>query len=180
MENKILFYDTETTGLDQPWIVQLAWQCYDAKDGLVTEGDVIIKPDGYEIPPEATAIHGISHEHALEVGMQLKDAMSLFRESWKACDHIVGHNLQFDLKALAFSIRSLGMSVVTDGKKLTCTMEKTTHLLKLPGKYGYKWAKLEELHRFLFKNDFDGAHNAMADVRATSKCYFELKKRGLL
>ena len=45
---------------------------------------------------------------------------------------------------------------------------------------GYKWPKLEELYRKLFGYTFDGAHDALADVEATRKCYFELKKKGIL
>ena len=45
---------------------------------------------------------------------------------------------------------------------------------------GYKWPKLEELYRKLFGCMFDNAHDALADVEATKKCYFELLDRGLL
>ena len=31
-----------------------------------------------------------------------------------------------------------------------CTMKTTTDLLRLPGPYGFKWPKLDELHAFLF------------------------------
>ena len=41
----------------------------------------------------------------------------------------------------------------------------------------YKWPKLNEKNQFLFKSDFDITHNALADVKATAKCFFELKKK---
>ena len=45
---------------------------------------------------------------------------------------------------------------------------------KLNGKSGFKWPSLDELHRCCFKSGFDGAHDALNDVRATSRCFFKL------
>jgi len=35
-----------------------------------------------------------------------------------------------------------------------------------------------ELYRFLFGKEFDDAHDAMADIRATKDCFLELYKTG--
>jgi hypothetical protein len=38
-----------------------------------------------------------------------------------------------------------------------------------------------ELHRYLFAGDsFEGAHDALADVRATSKCLIKLLQSGMV
>ena len=67
----ICFFDCETTGVPAkglkwdadfnqfPHVVQLAWVFGDK------ERSFIIKPDNYEIPPETTAIHGITTERAI-------------------------------------------------------------------------------------------------------------------
>ncbi|RYY90346.1 MAG: 3'-5' exonuclease, partial [Chitinophagaceae bacterium] len=72
-----LFFDTETTGLPRNWkapvtdlanwprMVQLAWLLYDNKGTLVAQSDAIIKPEGFRIPTDAAAIHGITHDIAL-------------------------------------------------------------------------------------------------------------------
>lgn len=64
----VCFFDCETTGVPAkglkwdadfeqfPHVVQLAWSLGDK------EKSYIIKPDNYEIPPETTAIHGITTE----------------------------------------------------------------------------------------------------------------------
>lgn len=39
---------------------------------------------------------------------------------------------------------------------------------------------MNELYRWLFNADMDGAHDAGWDVKATAECYFELDRRGLL
>ena len=59
-------------------------------------------------------------------------------------------------------------------------MQSATDYCQLPGRYGYKWPKLSELHQKLFDKDFDNAHNALADVEAMVKCFFEMKSRGIL
>lgn len=70
-----LFFDTETTGLpkryDAPssdlenWscrLVQLSWLMEDDSKTLLSQGDLIIKPDGFEIPKQASDVHGITTE----------------------------------------------------------------------------------------------------------------------
>ena len=60
-------------------------------------------------------------------------------------------------------------------------MQKSVKVCKIPfeGRGGYKWPKLTELHQHLFNEDFEGAHDALADVMATVKCYFNLIKQGV-
>ena len=80
-----LFFDTETTGLpkkyDAPssdldnWscrLVQLPWIMKDENQTLLSQGDFIIKPEGFEIPKESSNVHGITTEIALEKGKDLK------------------------------------------------------------------------------------------------------------
>lgn len=67
-----LFFDTETTGLPKRWnapvtdlenwprLVQLAWIMYDDRGNMLESRDVIVKPEGFTIPPEASRVHGIT------------------------------------------------------------------------------------------------------------------------
>jgi len=57
----------------------------------------------------------------------------------------------------------------------TCT-ETTATLCQLSGgRYGkFKLPTLTELHQHLFRIPFKDAHNATADVEATTRCFFEL------
>jgi hypothetical protein len=66
------------------------------------------------------------------------------------------------------------------GIKKLCTMQVGTNLCRIPSQYGYKYPKLEELHRFLFQANFEGAHNAATDIAITMKCFWEMRKRGVL
>ncbi len=60
----------------------------------------------------------------------------------------------------------------------TCT-EITASLLQLPGGRGgkFKLPTLTELHQYLFNEPFAEAHNATADVEATTRCFLELIRR---
>jgi len=60
----------------------------------------------------------------------------------------------------------------------TCT-ETTAEMCKIPGGRGgkFKLPTLTELHHFLFDVPFGEAHNATADVEATTRCFFELIRR---
>jgi DNA polymerase III epsilon subunit-like protein len=60
------------------------------------------------------------------------------------------------------------------------SMTSSVDFCKIPGKYGYKYPQLQELHKELFGVGFDDAHNSAADVEATLKCFQELKRRGIL
>ena len=55
-----------------------------------------------------------------------------------------------------------------------------TDFCKIPGYFGYEWPKLQELYHKLFGCDFEDAYDAMADITATKKCFFEMRKRGLI
>lgn len=60
-------------------------------------------------------------------------------------------------------------------------MRSSTDYCKLQGRgFSFKPPKLSELHRFLFDEWFDGAHNAIVDVEATMRCLVELIKRGVI
>ena len=76
--NIALVYDTETTGLPlfrepsespaQPHLVQLGASLVDLDTRSVLSSiDVIVKPDGWTIPDEVAAIHGITNEKAMDL-----------------------------------------------------------------------------------------------------------------
>ena len=59
-------------------------------------------------------------------------------------------------------------------------MKLSTDYCKLPGKKGFKSPRLAELHQVLFGSGFDNAHNALADVEATARCFWDLKNRKVI
>ena len=187
----LLFFDTETTGLPRDWkapvtqtnnwprMVQIAWLQYDDQENLISEANYIIRPDGFTIPRDAADIHGITTEIAIEKGSELSSVLSAFSAVVGGAKMLVAHNMDFDEKIVgAEYVRMRLKSGIFETPRF-CTMKTTTDLCRIPGNYGYKWPKLEELHRFLFGSDFEDAHDALVDVKVCAKCYYELVKRGI-
>ncbi len=191
----LLFFDTETTGLpvkggaleQQPRIVQLA--------ALLTtdEGEeracfsTLIRPQGWCIPAEAAAIHGISTERALEEGVNLKAALHVLY-AWMGCARVqVAHNIRFDAQLLRWdSERAFGRA--PDPASLPppfCTMDAAAPIVNLPptprmvaaGFHRPKAPKLAECIRHFFGEDLAGAHDALVDVRACARVYLHLQRR---
>jgi len=52
---------------------------------------------------------------------------------------------------------------------------------RIPGKFkDFKWPKLIESYQFLFNESFDGAHDALADVRACARVHRHLIENNLI
>jgi len=184
-----LIFDTETTGFPKDWnapitdldnwprVVQLAWQIHDENGELVEVQDHIIYPDGFDIPFNATKVHGISTERAKNEGRPLADVLTDFEEALEKCEYLVGHNVNFDLNVTGCEYyRVTGENPLDAKKSLDSCTETTAKLCELPGGRGgrYKLPKLEELHRHLFGEGFAEAHNAAFDVEATARVFLEL------
>jgi len=182
-----LVFDCETTGLPSknhiPHIVQLAWGVYESTGTAIEEQCYIIKAEGFTIPESSTKIHGISNEVSQTYGFLLSDVLKLFLNSTKRhYVRLVAHNLDFDFKILKTELERKKINPLVLSKPKFCTMKSTVNVCKLPkrGGRGYKWPTLQELHSHLFGSYYSAAHNAMSDVRATSRCFFELIKRKLI
>jgi len=187
-----LFFDTETTGLPRDWkapvsdldnwprLVQIAWILYDNSARLICDYDCIIKPEGFVIPRMASEIHGITTEMALEEGVSLAGVLNDFADVVKRARLLIAHNMSFDEKIVGAELLRMNMSNCLVGPAKLCTMTASTGYCKLPSPYGYKWPTLGELHYKLFESGFNDEHNAVKDVAACAKCFFELKKRGAL
>lgn len=191
-----LFFDTETTGLPSNWdapasntrnwprMVQIAFHLYDKKGWFIESQDYIIKPDNYIIPDDVAEIHGITTERAIREGYNLSVVLSRFQELLEKSSILVSHNMDFDEKILGCEFyRVTGNNPLTTKKKF-CTMKNPNiidYCALPPIRYGcYKWPKLSELHYKLFGTYFDEAHNANIDIQATARCFFELRRLGVI
>jgi len=188
-----LFFDTETTGLPRKWnapvndldnwprLVQIAWVLY--KDGIkISSYDLIIKPENFIIPTEASNIHGITTELAVSKGVSLQTALDEFDSLIKQADFLIAHNISFDEMIIGAEFLRKNMHNSLISKKKICTKEMATNFCAIPsanGFGGFKWPKLSELHVKLFGTEFNNSHNAVADVEATAKCFWEMKKLGI-
>jgi DNA polymerase-3 subunit epsilon len=187
-----LFFDTETNGKPKnfkapvtdvnnwPRITQFGWQLYDSEQNLINEGSYLVKPDGWEIPKEKFFLdNNMSTERCEKFGKPIDEVLEIFISDISKTDYLIAHNMNFDINVLGAELIRANKQIPKDVTKI-CTMSESTNYCKLPGPYGYKWPTLAELHNKLFSTGFDGAHDALDDVKACAKSFFELKKLNVI
>jgi DNA polymerase III subunit epsilon len=192
----ILFFDTETTGFydfkapvgdpKQPYLVQLAAMLTEDDGKEINSISCVITPDEYEIPVGASNVHGITTARAREVGVNVRPVLSIFGYMASNADRLVAHNVDYDLAVMNTQfLRQKSAFSLDDGPEPFCTMRSTTDICKIPhanqrpGPVQYKWPKLQEAYKHFFDEEFEGAHDALADVRACKRIYFHLLEKGL-
>lgn len=163
-----------------PRMVQIAWVMCDGGGLELERVGAIIVPEGYVIPRDVSAIHRITTERAVAEGERLAEVLERFARRVSEATHLVAHNVSFDEKIVGAEYLRNGMPNVLKGKETLCTMHGSTDYCQIPGSYGYKWPKLSELHKILFGEHFKEAHNAEADINATVRCFWELRRRGVM
>lgn len=191
---RVLFFDTETTGLPKdkytcatfsrnnwPDVVSISWQLF-YHDELIRKQTFLIKPEGWVISEEVTKIHGISHEKAHEEGISLEKALALFKVDLECCDMVVAHNIEFDRNVLLNAYKwRLGMNTVFWPYELEfCTAQKSKADLKLPSrqkvvnpKDPYKLPRLDELYEATFGEPAPKmAHTSERDVDVLQKIFW--------
>ena len=125
-------------------------------------------------------MHGITTEKAIEDGIELSKILNQFNELVNEAKFIIAHNISFDEKIIGAEFLRQNIATDFEMKPKLCTMKSSTDYCAIPGPYGYKWPKLSELHIKLFGLDFSGAHDAFADIEATERCFWEMKRLKLI
>lgn len=189
---RYLFYDTEATGIPSnyqapitdiwnwPRMVQIAWLLCNPDGFILDSREYIVKPEGFTIPRDAEKIHGITTNRAAAEGTELRKVLSAFSDAARQASVLIAHNVAVDEKIVGAEFMRMKAHTCFDGKKRVCTMQKSTAYCRLPGKRGYKWPTLNELHRILFNTGRISSHNALADVQDCARCFFELKRIGVI
>lgn len=191
--DKIVFFDTETTGLpdwkkpsdgkEQPHIVSLsAIQCHRETGEEIERINVIVRPEGWKIPEDSIKIHGISNEVAQNQGLNEKLCIcfliELCYDSARCC-----FNRTFDQRIIRIGLKRYGMEKTmktwADKENFYCTMLESSRIMRLPprGKYGWRYPKLEAAYKFFCGKELgEKAHNSMNDTMACKKLYYAIRR----
>lgn len=191
-----LFYDTETTGLplwkepsdhpNQPHIVNLAAKLVDLDTREILKSmDVLVKPDGWVIPDDVIAVHGITNERAEAEGIPEREAVLQFLAMVAELapdEQVIGHNESFDKRIVRIAVKRYldpGTPEVQQlpserwkDTKAFCTCWKARPHTKLPSN---KLPKLTEAYQHFFGKPMEGAHSAGGDVDGCIAVYWAIR-----
>jgi DNA polymerase III subunit epsilon len=194
---RVMVFDTETTGFPlwsepsehpgQPHLVQYTGVLFSDQTRQELMFDtMIIRPDGWTIPPELTVIHGISQEQAMDEGVPERNAIDAYRAMAAAAELVSGFSIAFDLRIMRIAMLRCGISKeqahhLTDRLRTLDLMPSLTKRCKLPptdkmmraGRKTFKTPSLAEAIQCVFGEKLDDAHDSRADVLATMRLYLE-------
>lgn len=190
----ILVFDCETSGKTdkrrpadhpcQPRLVSLAAIVF-SDDGKqeIHSCQIVVKPEGFVIPAEATEVHGISQEFAMEHGIDCRVALHTFMHLYWKSKLAMTYNWEFDNAVIRRECGVLGVDTCwLDPLKGRCIMLAASAAMKLPNEHGfdsYAWPKLGRAYEWLFHQKLEGAHNSMNDARAAGWLAFGIRDLGL-
>jgi DNA polymerase III epsilon subunit-like protein len=181
-------FDTETTGIydyrapvtaeHQPDVVQLCAMLCD-EERVYSAINVFIHAET-EIPDGAYQVHRIDRALTERVGITRIRACQLLDSFARKADVLVGHNIDFDVNMMMCATLREGGGGANLKKPRFCTMKSSVEHCKLPNPKrpgSYKWPSLQEAYTILVDSKgFSGAHDAMADARATYELYRVLRR----
>ncbi len=186
----LLFVDTETSGIPRDWnqpyarrdawphIVQLAWTVCTPDGQEIRAENHYIRPGDYDLSPESGAIHGLTLAFLLANGQSRHAVLQrLHRDLMQYRPLVVAHFMQLDYHMLGVGFHRAGLTNPLLGLPLFCTMRATGPLLRHSSQ---GFLRLGELYQRLFQEPQPREHDALADARAAARCYFEMRRQGLI
>lgn len=191
-----LVYDTETTGFPlwndpsedprQPHIVQLAAVLVDVHTRRTLQTvDLIIRPDGWTIPDEAAAVHGITTEMAMDLGVPEALAVECLLDLARGRLR-VAHNEAFDQRIVRIACkRHFDQPSIDEwaAGQAQCTARMATPVMNLPPTEAMvrarrnhpKTPNLREAVEHFTGLPLENAHSALADVHGCMAVWFALR-----
>lgn len=171
IDGPLLGFDTETTGVDvdSDRIVTAALV---SRDEAGTRVRTWLLDPGVEIPEAASAIHGITTEHARTNGepaaLALEEIASALADAIGGRVPVVAYNAAFDLDILTAELRRHGLATVSErlGRDVVPVIDPLV-LDRAEDRYRPGKRKLVDLCGFYQIADAGRLHTADVDVVAT-------------
>lgn len=188
MQDYLLFIDTEATGLPLKWTkpytdsnnwptaIQVAWIIFSKEGDELKRENFYVNNNDVPITQEAKLIHQLNENYLKENGVPREFIMQKLADDLKRYSPLmVGHFIALDFHILSADFVRSGLINPLKQLPLFCTMLASEKYSRKP------WVKYLRLSAFfseLFNREMINAHNAMVDAETTSKCFFELQRRG--
>ena len=184
MEPKFVVFDTETTGLfdfklpaddpSQPRLASVAFIITDEDGQTIEAAKHYIKPDGWEMSPETTAINGLTTEFLAEHGAPITEVLDLYTGYIESGLIVAAFNAQFDCKVMRAELRRAGRPDLFEDTRNTCVMRglKPYKDQGLAIKGG-QFVKLDAACDFFGIINAE-AHDAMGDAEAAREILMRL------
>lgn len=177
-----LIIDTETTGLfdfkqpadapGQPRIASIAMLLCNSAGRILDVRHQLVRPDGWEMPPEAGAVNGLSTDMLAEHGQPLSLALDWYSTCVARGVEVVAHNVVYDTKMLRGELRRARRPDLFEQTRIFCTMKSAQGPCGLG-----KWPKLAEALRILCGEQLPDAHDAIIDAMACRRIWLALRER---
>lgn len=184
MSKTIVIFDTETTGLIKPSVVDIKEQPQiieffgykvertGSELKIVDQFHQYYKPEK-PIDDFITKITGIS-DKTVEHSPSFLDVFHNFSAFHVGVEEWVAHNCAFDAAMVANEVSRIGKIIhFPFPPKHSCTVKATMQ-------FEQRRLTLTNLHKYLFGVGFEDAHSAKGDVDALFRCYTELVQRGVM
>ena len=198
----LLPYDTETTSIPlwrdpsddprQPHLVDICALLYSADGVLVDSFEALVRPDGWVIPADVTAIHGITHEMAMDLGIPESEALDGFLALHERAGLRIAHNINFDDRIMRIAMARYRSKADADVLKKTagyCTANNAKPHCQLPPteamkatnfKNSFKTPTVAEALLHFTGEELVGGHRARPDTEACARVYFAMNSPALV
>lgn len=186
-----IIVDTENTGLfdykapadapHQPRLAEISMIFADENLEVEREYTALIKPDGWVMPPEATEIHGLTHDMLMKKGIPAAEALQVYNAAIAERRVMAAHNAQHDAKQIRGELRRAGLPDLFEAAPNLCTMRSLVKVCQIPqqGRGGYKWPSLQEACDF-FGITRHAPHQGRGDAMDVLMVMRRMKEIGVL
>ena len=146
--------------------VSLSAARFSSKGRLIDTFDAIVYPNDFLISEKSIEVHGITQEHAM---LQGRPFIEVFVDFMKfigpRTTTLVAHNAQFDKSVLRSEMirHKLNLSLL-DRFNFVCTLQMYKERF-------FESIKLGNLYKDIFGEEFENAHNSLADCIACGRVY---------
>ncbi len=180
MEDKLLFIDTETGGLDpdEHSLLSLAMVVWD--DMKITDSTEILINDGQlKVTKEALSINNINiEEHkkqAITPSEAVEKMIDFIRKNFpeKRKITVAGHNVHFDIDFLKVLLNNTGINFSHYFSHRIIDTSSILYYLYLSGSIKQKATSSDEAF-LLFEIKVNGRHTALGDAIATAELFNKL------